>query len=125
MSGKAGALLAAAEEAEERCVRCGRLAARLDRLALALYASALLATAAYLFAYLLHGLQLWHVAGAGLALWIAYYAARILRDVCSIKAAEAARQECVFRRTAEIITEIEKIRMKLEKKIELEKKAEP
>jgi len=115
MSAEVKALLAAAEETERRCSRYGRLAAQLDKLTLALYIPATVTTAAGLVAYMLYGMP--HLATAGLALWIAGYTAYILRDVYSLKSVKAARQACVFRRTAEAVAEIEKITAKLEKEV--------
>ena len=112
MSGEAGVLLAAAQEAERRCRRYSRVADMLDKLTLALYIPAFVATAAGLVAYLLHSIP--HLVIASLALWIAGYAAYILRDVYSGKAVKAARQACMFRRTAETVAEIERIMAKLE-----------
>ena len=120
MSEEIRSLLAAAREAEERCKRYSRVADMLDRLTLALYIPALAVTAVGLVAHLLYGMP--QMAAAGLALWIAGYAAYILRDVYSYRAVKAARRACVFRRVAEIVAEIEKIKMKLEKRDEHEKK---
>jgi hypothetical protein len=114
--------LLAAEEAERRHKRYGRLAAQLDRLALALYIPAFVATTIGLVAHLLYGL--WQMAAAGLVLWIAGYAAYILRDVYSYKAVKADRQACVFRRTAETIMEIRKLKTEIEKKMQYETTAE-
>jgi hypothetical protein len=116
MSVKVGALLAAAEEAEERCRRYGRLAAQLVKLTFALYVPAFVATAAGLVAYMLYNAP--HLAIAGLVMWIVGYVVYILSGVCSYKAVKAARQACIFRRTAESVAEIEKIRMMLEKEID-------
>ena len=109
-------LLASAEETERRCRRYGRLATQLDRLTLALYIPAFVITVTGLVAHLLYGMS--QVAIAGLALWIAGYATYILRDVYSSRAAKAARQACVFRRTAEAVAEIERIMAKLEKEVD-------
>ena len=114
MSAEVKALIAAAEEAEERCKRYSRVADMLDRLTLALYIPASAVTVAGLVAYLLHGIQ--HLVIAGLALWVAGYAAYILRDVYSSKATKAAGQACVFRRLAEAALEIEKLEEKITKK---------
>jgi len=114
MSGEVDALLAAAEEAEERCKRYSRIANMLDKLTLALYIPALVTTAAGLVAYLLHNIP--QVAAAGLVLWTAGYAAYILRDVYSSRATKAARQACVFRRLAEAALEIEKLKEEIMKK---------
>ena len=114
MSAEVKALLAAAEEAEERCKRYGRVADTLDKLTFALYIPAFVATAAGLVAYLLHSIL--QAVAVGLALWIAGYVAYILRDVYSSRAAKAARQACVFRRLAEAALEIEKLEEKITKK---------
>ena len=98
VSAEVKALLAAAEETEERCRRYGRVADMLDRLTLALYILAFVITVTGLVAHLLYGVS--QAIIAGLALWIAGYAAYILRDVYSSRAAKAARQACVFRRLA-------------------------
>jgi len=116
VSAEVKALLAAAQEAEERGRRYGRLAAQLVKLALALYILAFVATAIGLAVYLLHGLWLWQIAAAGLALWIAWYATHILHNVYNYRAVKAARRACVFRRTAEAVAEIERIMAKLEKR---------
>jgi len=107
-------LLAVAEETEERCRRYGRLAAQLDRLTLALYIPATVATAAGLVAYLFYGL--WQIITTALALWIAGYAAYILRDVYSYRAVKAAIQACEFRHLAEATLEIERLKEKITKK---------
>ena len=114
MSGEVDALLAAAEEAERRCRRYGRLAAQLDKLVFALYIPAFVATATGLFVHALYGMS--QAVIAGLALWVAGYATYILRDVYSLKAVKAARQACVFRRLAEAALEIEKLKEKITKK---------
>jgi len=108
------ALLAAAEDAEERCKRYSRVADTLDKLTFALYIPAFVATAAGLVTYLLYSIP--QVVAVGLALWIAGYAAYILRDVYSSRAAKAARQACVFRHLAEATLEIEKLKEKITKK---------
>jgi len=108
------ALLAAAEEAEERCKRYSRVVDTLDKLTFALYIPAFVATAAGLVAYLLYSIP--QVAAAGLALWIAEYVAYILRDVYSYRAVKAARQACMFRHLAEAALEIEKLKEKITKK---------
>ena len=113
MSAEVKALIAAAEETEERCKRYSRVADMLDKLALALYIPALATSVAGLATYLLYNVQ--HVAVAGLALWATGYAAYILRNVYDYRAVRAARRACVFRRAAEIIVGIEKIKAKLEK----------
>jgi hypothetical protein len=109
------ALLAAAEEAEEKCRRYGKLATLLDKLALVLYIPAFVATVAGLVVHMLYSMP--QIVIAGLALWFAGYVAYILRDVYSGKAVKAARQACVFRRTAEAVAEIERIMMKLGKEV--------
>jgi ABC-type transport system involved in cytochrome bd biosynthesis fused ATPase/permease subunit len=116
MSAEVKALLAAAEEAEDRCKRYSRVADMLDRLTLALYIPAFVATAVGLAAHMFYGW--WQIAAAGLALWIAGYAAYILRDVYGDKAAKSARQACVFRRTAEAAAEIDRVVAKLEKEVD-------
>jgi len=108
------ALLAAAEVVEERCKRYSRVADVLDKLTLALYIPATVATAIGLATYMLYSMP--HLVATSLALWIVDYAAYILRDVYSGKAAKAARQACVFRRTAEIVAEIERIKEEIMKK---------
>ena len=117
MNDKVKALLAAAESAEERCRRYSRRAALCDRLSFALYIPAtalmLLGATAYFYGY-----DYRLPFAVSVALWIAGYAAYILRDVYDSRAAEAARKACVFRRTAETIAEIEKIKAKLEKEID-------
>jgi len=110
MSAEVKALIAAAQEAERRCRRYSRVADMLDKLTLPLYIPA----SAVTVAYLLYGIQ--HVAAVGLALWIAGYAAYILRDVYSSKATKAARRACVFRHLAEAALEIEKLKEKITKK---------
>jgi len=112
---KVKALLAAAEDAERRCKEYSRRAALLDKLSLALL-PAFIVIVAGLVAYVLYGL--WQVVVTGLVFWLVGYAAYILRDVCSYRAAKAARQACVYRRTAEIAAEIERIKVKLEKEID-------
>ena len=114
MSAEVKALIAAAEEAEERCKRYSRVADMLDRLTLALYIPALVATAVGLVAYLLHSIP--HLVATSLALWIAGYVAYILRDVYSYRAVKAARQTCVFRHLAEAMLEIERIKEEIMKK---------
>ena len=84
MSVKVGSLLAAAEEAEERCRRYGRLAAQLVRLAFALYVPASVATAAGLVTYMLYSVP--HSAIAGLVMWIVGHVVYILSGVYSYKA---------------------------------------
>ena len=113
MSVKLSALLAAAEEAEERCRRYDRLAARLVKLTFALYIPAFVTTAAGLVAYMLYSVP--HLAVAGLAMWVAGHVVYILSGVYSYRAIKATRQACVFRRTAEAVAEIERIKMMLEK----------
>ena len=115
MSAEVNALLAAAEEAERRCRRYGRVVDMLDRLTLALYIPAFVITVTGLVAHLLYGVS--QAIIAGLALWIAGYATYILRDVYSLKAVKAARQACVFRRIARTVAEIDRIMAKLEKEI--------
>jgi hypothetical protein len=107
------ALLAAAEEAEERCRRYSRVADALDKLTLALYIPAFATVATGLAAHMLYGL--WQIATAGLALWVAGYVAYILRDVYDLKSVKAARQACVFRHLAEAALEIEKLKEEITK----------
>jgi len=114
MSVEVGALLAAAEEAEKRCRRYSRVADMLDRLNLALYIPAFATTAIGLVAHLLYNMP--QMVAAGLALWIAGYIAYILRDVYSLKSVKAARRACVFRRLAEAVLEIEKLKEEITKK---------
>ena len=60
-----------------------------------------------------------------LALWASAATARILYDVYDRRAAEAARQACTYKSVAEIITEIRKIKTRLEKAVgELEQELE-
>jgi positive regulator of sigma E activity len=101
-------LLAAAEDAEERCRRYGRRAALFARLALALYVVAAVAYALTVAAYLLY--SWWQVVVASTALWTAGYASYMLHDHYSRKAAKAARQSCIYRKVAEIVAEIERIK---------------
>ena len=108
VSAEVKALIAAAQETEERYRRYSRVADMLDRLTLPLYIPAFVATAAGLVAYLLHSIP--HLVIASLALWIAGYAAYILRDVCSGKAVKATEAACTYRRTAETVAEIKKAR---------------
>ena len=116
VSAEVKALLAAAEETEERYRRYSRVADMLDRLTLPLYIPASAVTVAGLVAYLLYGIQ--HVAAIGLALWIVNYARLILYVVSGYMAVKAARRACVFRRTAEVVAEIDRIMAKLEKEID-------
>jgi len=110
------ALLAAAEETEERCRRYGRLATQLDRLTFALYMPAFVVITTGLVAYMLYSMP--YLVTAGLALWTAGYVAYILRDVYSDKATKAAEAACTYRRTAEAVAEIDRIMAKLEKEID-------
>jgi small-conductance mechanosensitive channel len=112
---KVKALLAAAEDAERRCKEYSRRAALLDKLSLALLPAFIVITIG-LVAYVLYGL--WQVVVTGLVFWLVGYVAYILRDVYSYRAAKAARQTCVYRHTAEIAAEIERIKVKLEKEID-------
>jgi len=120
MSAEVSEFLAAARKAEERYKKYSRVADMLDRLALALYIPAFAVTAVGLavglVAYLLYSMP--HLVIAGLSLWIAGYAAYILHNVYSHEAAKAARQACVFRRTAETLDEIKKVMAELEKDVE-------
>jgi ABC-type uncharacterized transport system permease subunit len=116
MSAEVKALLAAAEEAEERCRRYGKLAALLDRLTFALYISAFVAIAIGLATYLLYNTS--QIVVAGLALWFAGYAAYILRDVYGEKATKAAEAACRYRRIAETIMEVCKLRAEIETQYE-------
>jgi hypothetical protein len=95
-------------------VRYGRLAARLDRLALALYIPAFVVISVGLAVHMFYGW--WQIVVAGLALWAAGYASYILRDVYSGKATKATRQACVFRHLTEVALEIEKLKEKITKK---------
>jgi len=116
MSAEVKALIAAAQEAERRCKRYSRVADMLDRLTFALYIPAFAVTTIGLVAHLLYSMQ--YLVIAGLALWIAGYAAYILRNVYNSKATKATRQACVFRHTAETVAEIDRIMAKLEKEID-------
>ena len=87
----------------------------LDKLSLALLPAFIVITIG-LVAYVFYGL--WQVVVTGLVFWLVGYVAYILRDVYSYRAAKAARQACVYRRTAEIVAEIERIKAKLEKEID-------
>ena len=118
MNDEVKALLAAAESAEERCRRYSRRAALCDRLSFALYITATALMLLGATAYFFYGYDYRLPFAVSVALWIAGYAAYILRDVYDSRAAEAARKACVFRRTAETIAEIEKIKTGLEKKID-------
>jgi len=115
-SAEVKALLAAAEETEERCRRYSKLVAQLDKLALALYILAFAITVAGLFAYMLYSMP--QIVVAGLVLWTAGYATYILRDVYSDKATKATEVACTYRRTAEAVAEIDRIMAKLEKEID-------
>ena len=101
-------LLIAIQEAEERCRKYDRAASLLYKLTLSLYIPAFAVTVAGLVAYLLYGW--WQIAAAGVALWIAGYAAYILHDVYSYRAVKAARQLCVLRTAIEAILEAERIK---------------
>jgi small-conductance mechanosensitive channel len=118
MNDKVKALLAAAESAEERCRRYSRRAALCDRLSFALYITATALMLLGATAYFFYGYDYRLPFAVSATLWIAGYAAYILRDVYDSRAAKAARKACVFRRTAETIAEIEKIKAKLEKEID-------
>ncbi len=118
MSNEVKALLAAAENAEGRYKRYSRWATLLDDLSFVFYVSAAATFGASLADYLLHGGAYMSLLVAGLALWWSAAVTRILHDVYDHKATKAARQACTFRHTAEIITEIEKIKTKLERAVD-------
>ena len=109
------ALLAAAEDAERRCRKYSRRADLMDKLSFMLL-PAFVAITVGLVAYGLYGWR--QMLATGLALWFAGYVAYMLRTIYDYKAAKAARQACVFRRTAETAAEIERIMAELEKAAE-------
>jgi len=108
------ALLAAAEDAERRYKRYGMLATLLDSLSFVLYVVAGVVFGVSLADYLLHGGAYMSLLVVGLALWWSATVTRMLHDVYDRKATKAARQACTFRDVAEIITEIRKIKARLE-----------
>jgi hypothetical protein len=116
MNGKVKALLAAAQDAEERHRWYSRVADILDKLTLVLSVPAFILITAGLVLYLMY--DWWQIFATGAALWFAGYATRVMHDIYSNKAAKAARQACVFRRTAETIIEIHKLKAKLEKEMD-------
>jgi len=117
MSGEVNALLVAAEEMERRCRRYSRVGALLSSLFFVLSVAAVHALSTSVATYLLHGnYQLPLAAGAAFA--TAACVTYVLSDVYRYKAVKAARQACVFRRTAETVAEIDRIMAKLEKEID-------
>ncbi|MFZ8809072.1 MAG: hypothetical protein ACO2PN_13345 [Pyrobaculum sp.] len=117
MSDEVKALLAAAEDVERRCLRYSKVATLLDSLSLSLYATAGTTFGISLAEYLLHGGG-FMLFVAGLALWWSAYIAKVLRDFYDRKATKTARQACVFRSVAEIITEIREVKTKLEEAVD-------
>jgi uncharacterized membrane protein (UPF0182 family) len=113
-SEKVRALFAAAEDAERRHRKYSRRAAQLDRASLALYIIAMAFMLLTAVAYFFYHYDYMLTFAAGIVCWAAGYTARVLHNVYSCKAVKAARQACIFRSVAEIITEIEKIKTQLE-----------
>ncbi|MFZ8811929.1 MAG: hypothetical protein ACO2PN_28000 [Pyrobaculum sp.] len=111
MTNEVRALLAAAEDAERRCKKYSRLTALLDDVSFILYISAGATFGASLADYLLHGG--YSLLIVGMALWASAAAMRMLHHVYGRKATKATRQACTYR-AAEIITEIRKIKARLE-----------
>jgi ABC-type multidrug transport system fused ATPase/permease subunit len=115
---KIRALLAAAQDAEERYRRYSKTADTLIKLSFMLYASALAVMVAVAVAYFAYGWEWQTAASVGLALAIAGYAAYMLHDIYNGRAVKAARQACVYKTVAEAVAEIRNIRAKLEKTVE-------
>jgi hypothetical protein len=112
MTDEVRALLAATEDAERRRKKYSRLAALLDDVSFILYISAGATFGASLADYLLHGG--YSLLIASMALWASAAAMRMLHHVYGRKATKAAGQACTYRAAAEIITEIRKIKARLE-----------
>jgi hypothetical protein len=106
--GEVKALLAAAEDAEEKCREYSRRVALFGKLALALYMTAAMAYALSTALYLMHGW--WQIVAAGTAIWTAGYASYMLHVHYSKRAADAAKRACMYRRIAEVIIEIHRLR---------------
>ena len=112
MTDEIKALLTAAQKAEERCRRYSRMEALLLSLFFVLSVAATSALSMSVVAYFLYGSYQSPLA-TGVAFATAACVTYVLSDVYRYKAVKAARQACVFRRAAEIITEIERIRKKI------------
>jgi predicted nucleic acid-binding Zn ribbon protein len=97
MTDEVRALLAAVEDAEERCKKYSRRAALLEWLYLVLLISAMVFLFLGAVMHLLYGYDHRPPLAVSAVLWIVGYAVYLLHVIYDSKAAETARQACELR----------------------------